>query len=147
MSHDPNCLFCKIAAGEIPSTKVHEDDEFVAFRDIRPAAETHVLVIPRQHLPTLSAANDADAPMLGRLMLLVSRLASQLGVAYTGGETGFRTVINTGPGGGQEVYHLHAHISPARAPGSGWVDGAGRFPASMVEAGALPAIYAAWRRG
>lgn len=89
MSHDPNCLFCKIAAGEIPSTKVHEDDEFVAFRDIRPAAETHVLVIPRQHLPTLSAASDADAPMLGRLMLLVSRLASQLGVAYTGAKPVF----------------------------------------------------------
>ncbi|CAB3766402.1 HIT family hydrolase [Burkholderia sp. MSh2] len=116
MSHDPNCLFCKIAAGEIPSTKVHEDDEFVAFRDIRPAAETHVLVIPRRHLPTLSAAGEADAPMLGRLMLLVSRLAEQLGVAYTGGETGFRTVINTGPGGGQEVYHLHAHILAGPRP-------------------------------
>lgn len=84
MSHDPNCLFCKIAAGEIPSTKVHEDDEFVAFRDIRPAADTHVLVIPRRHLPTLSAATDDDAPMLGRLMVLVARLADQLGVAYTG---------------------------------------------------------------
>ena len=116
MSHDPNCLFCKIAAGEIPSTKVHEDDEFVAFRDIRPAADTHVLVIPRRHLPTLSAASEAVAPMLGRLMLLVARLADQLGVAYTGGETGFRTVINTGPGGGQEVYHLHAHILAGPRP-------------------------------
>jgi histidine triad (HIT) family protein len=75
-----------------------------------------VLVIPRRHLPTLSAASEADAPMLGRLMLLVARLADQLGVAYTGGETGFRTVINTGPGGGQEVYHLHAHILAGPRP-------------------------------
>ena len=61
MSHDPNCLFCKIAAGEIPSTKVHEDDEFVAFRDIRPAAETHVLVIPRKHIETLSNCTESDS--------------------------------------------------------------------------------------
>lgn len=75
-----------------------------------------MLVIPRRHLPTLSAATDDDAPMLGRLMVLVARLADQLGVAYTGGETGFRTVINTGPGGGQEVYHLHAHILAGPRP-------------------------------
>ncbi|TCK97656.1 scavenger mRNA decapping enzyme DcpS-like protein [Paraburkholderia sp. BL9I2N2] len=89
MSHDPNCLFCKIAAGAIPSTKVHEDDEFVAFRDIRPAAETHVLVIPRKHIATLSNCTEGDAPLLGRMLVLAARLADQLGVAYTGGETGF----------------------------------------------------------
>ena len=100
MSHDPNCLFCKIAAGEIPSTRVHEDDEFVAFRDIRPAADTHVLVIPRKHIATLTDCTESDAPLLGRMLVLVARLADQLGVAYKGGETGFRTVINTGPGGG-----------------------------------------------
>ncbi|MBC8749015.1 histidine triad (HIT) family protein [Paraburkholderia sp. WC7.3g] len=116
MSHDPNCLFCKIAAGEIPSTRVHADDEFVAFRDIRPAAETHVLVIPRQHIATLSNCVESDAPLLGRMLVLAARLAEQLGVAYSGGETGFRTVINTGPGGGQEVYHLHLHILAGPRP-------------------------------
>jgi histidine triad (HIT) family protein len=115
MSHD-NCLFCKIAAGEIPSTKVHEDDEFVAFRDIRPAAETHVLIIPRKHIETLSSVTPEDAPMLGRMLVLVSKLADKLGVAYTGGETGFRTVFNTGPGGGQEVYHIHAHLLAGPRP-------------------------------
>src|ERR1700722_91017 len=89
MSHDPNCLFCKIAAGEIPSTKVHEDEEFLAFRDIHPAAETHVLVIPRKHIATLTNCTESDAPLLGRMLVLVARLADQLGVAYTGGGTGF----------------------------------------------------------
>lgn len=114
MSHD--CLFCKIAAGEIPSSKVYEDDDFVAFKDIHPAADTHVLVIPRKHLPTLSNCTESDAPLLGKMMVLVARLADELGCAYTGGDTGFRTVINTGPGGGQEVYHLHAHILAGPRP-------------------------------
>ncbi|QGZ62485.1 histidine triad nucleotide-binding protein [Paraburkholderia acidisoli] len=117
MSHDRStCLFCKIADGEIPSTRVHEDDEFVAFRDIRPAAETHVLVIPRRHIATLADSEESDAPLLGRMLVLVSKLAKQLGVSYTGGETGYRTVINTGPGGGQEVYHLHAHLLAGPRP-------------------------------
>jgi histidine triad (HIT) family protein len=114
MSHD--CLFCKIAAGEIPSAKVYEDEDFLAFKDIHPAADTHVLVIPRTHLPTLSICTESDAPLLGKMMVLVARLAEQLGCAYTGGDTGFRTVINTGPGGGQEVYHLHAHILAGPRP-------------------------------
>lgn len=106
--HD--CIFCKIARGEIPSKKIFEDDEFYAFHDIRPAAPTHALVIPKRHIETLSAVTEEDAPLLGRMLVLTSRLAAELGCAYTGGETGFRTVINTGPNGGQEVYHLHAHI-------------------------------------
>ncbi|WP_395070660.1 histidine triad nucleotide-binding protein [Paraburkholderia silvatlantica] len=117
MSHDRStCLFCKIADGHIPSTRVYEDDEFVAFRDIRPAAETHVLVIPRQHIPTLADCGENDGPLLGRMFVLVARLAKELGVSYTGGETGFRTVVNTGPGGGQEVYHLHAHLLAGPRP-------------------------------
>ena len=111
-----NCIFCKIAAGEIPSKKVHEDDEFIAFHDINPAAPVHVLVIPRKHIDTLSSCTEADAPLLGRMLSLTARLAGELGVAYTGGETGFRTVINTGPGGGQEVYHIHAHILAGERP-------------------------------
>ena len=117
MSHDRStCLFCKIADGEIPGTRVYEDDEFVAFRDIRPAAETHVLVIPRRHIPTLADCTESDALLLGRMLVLVARLAKDLGVSYTGGETGYRTVVNTGPGGGQEVYHLHAHLLAGPRP-------------------------------
>jgi histidine triad (HIT) family protein len=115
MAHD-DCLFCKIVAGTIPSQKVFEDDEFLAFKDIHPAADTHVLVIPRRHIATLSDCGPDDAPLLGRMLVLVARLAGELGCAYTGGDTGFRTVINTGPGGGQEVYHLHAHILAGPRP-------------------------------
>ncbi|MFX1763789.1 histidine triad nucleotide-binding protein [Paraburkholderia sp. A1RI-2L] len=117
MSHDRStCLFCKIADGLIPSTRVYEDDEFVAFRDIRPAAQTHVLVIPRKHIPTLADCGENDAALLGRMFMLVAQLARELGVSYTGGETGYRTVVNTGPGGGQEVYHLHAHLLAGPRP-------------------------------
>jgi histidine triad (HIT) family protein len=117
MSHDRStCLFCNIADGLVPSTRVYEDDEFVAFQDIRPAAQTHVLVIPRRHIPTLADCGENDAPLLGRMFVLVARLAKDLGVSYTGGETGFRTVVNTGPGGGQEVYHLHAHLLAGPRP-------------------------------
>ena len=112
----PDCIFCKIASGEIPSQKIYEDDEFVVFNDIRPAAPVHVLVIPRKHIATLSDCTQEDLPLVGRMIALVPRLAEQLGVAYQGGETGFRTVINTGPGGGQEVYHLHAHILAGPRP-------------------------------
>jgi histidine triad (HIT) family protein len=115
MSQD-NCIFCKIASGQIPSTKVYEDDEFVAFNDINPAAPVHVLVIPRQHIETLSHCTESDSPLLGRMVSLVGRLAKDLGVSYTGGNTGFRTVINTGPGGGQEVYHIHAHLLAGERP-------------------------------
>lgn len=104
-----NCIFCKIVAGEIPSKKVHEDDEFFAFHDIRPAAPVHFLVIPKRHLPSLMDAQDADADMLGRLMTLVPRLAREQGL---GG--GFKTAINTGRDGGQEVDHLHIHVLGGR---------------------------------
>ncbi len=115
-----DCLFCKIAAGEIPSKKVYEDNEFYAFHDIRPAAPVHVLLIPREHIATLSDCGVAHELMLGKMMRLASRLAGELGVAYTPEEeregNGFRTVINTGPGGGQEVYHLHLHILGGERP-------------------------------
>lgn len=113
-----NCIFCKIVKGEIPSRKIHEDDAFYAFHDIHPAAPVHALVIPKRHIATLSDCGDDDAPLLGGLMVLTARLAAQLGCAYTGGETGFRTVINVGPNGGQEVYHLHAHILGGPRPWS-----------------------------
>jgi histidine triad (HIT) family protein len=115
---EENCIFCKIAAGTIPSKKVYEDEDFFAFHDIKPAAPTHVLVIPRKHIGTLSDCGPADAAMLGKMMVLIPKLAEQLGCAYTGGETGFRAVVNVGPGGGQEVYHLHAHILAGARPWS-----------------------------
>jgi histidine triad (HIT) family protein len=117
MSHDRStCLFCKIADGVIPASRVHEDDDFVAFNDINPAASTHVLVIPRRHIASLAGCGENDAPLLGKMLILVARLARELGVSYTGGDTGFRTIINTGPGGGQEVYHLHAHLLAGPRP-------------------------------
>ena len=115
---DDNCIFCKIAAGTIPSKKVYEDDDFYAFHDINPAAPVHVLVIPRKHIETLSACTPGDAGLVGKMMVLVLRIAAQLGVDYSGGDTGYRTVINVGPGGGQEVYHLHAHILAGPRPWS-----------------------------
>ncbi len=116
-----DCLFCKIAAGKVPSRKVYEDDTFCAFHDTKPAAPVHVLVIPRQHIATLSDCAPQDAPLLGQMIILIARLAAQLGVAYHSADTsdtGFKTVINTGPGGGQEIYHLHAHLLGGKRPWS-----------------------------
>ncbi len=116
-----DCLFCKIAADKIPSRKVYEDEIFCAFHDIKPAAPIHMLVIPRRHIATLSDCAPEDAPLLGKMILLIAQLAAQLGIAYRGGntnDTGFRMVINTGPGGGQEVYHLHAHLLGGKRPWS-----------------------------
>ena len=100
-----NCLFCKIARGEIPSRKVYEDDEVLAFHDIHPAAPVHFMLIPKLHLDSLVQADETHAALLGRMMVLAPRLAREQGLAH-----GFRTVINTGKGGGQEVFHLHIHI-------------------------------------
>jgi histidine triad (HIT) family protein len=100
-----NCLFCKIARGEIPSGKVYEDDDIVAFHDINPARPMHLLVIPKRHITSLATVSEADTPLLGRLLAV----AQQLAVA-NGSPDGFRVIINTGRVGGQEVSHLHAHI-------------------------------------
>ena len=104
-SADPNCIFCKIVAGQIPSKKAFENDELLAFHDIHPWAPVHVLIIPKQHIATLADVGPEHEALLGRMMGLAPRLMDQLGV---GG--GFRTVVNTGPDGGQEVYHLHMHV-------------------------------------
>lgn len=111
MSHDPNCLFCRIAAGEIPAQKVYEDDELIAFKDIRPAAPVHLLIIPRQHVTSLIEADASHEALLGRMLTLAPRLAAE-----NGATNGFRTVINTGPDGGQEVYHLHVHVMGGPRP-------------------------------
>jgi histidine triad (HIT) family protein len=100
-----DCIFCKIARGEIPSRKLYEDEEVIAFHDIHPIAPVHFLLVPRQHIASLDDCDETRAGLLGRLLLLGSRLAKEQGL-----DTGFRTMINTGPGGGQEVFHLHVHI-------------------------------------
>tara|TARA_B110000858_G_scaffold175732_1_gene209374 strand:+ start:60702 stop:61049 length:348 start_codon:yes stop_codon:yes gene_type:complete len=105
-----DCLFCKIIAGEIPSNKVYSDDELYAFHDINPAAPTHILVIPKQHLSDVSAAGEGDEALLGKLLLKANQIATDLGL----GEDGFRYVINTGRDGGQTVFHLHLHILGGR---------------------------------
>lgn len=105
-----DCVFCKIIAGDIPSNKVYADEQVYAFHDINPAAPTHILVIPKQHLQAVNAANEGDQALLGRMLLVANRIAAEQGLA----ESGFRYVINTGDQGGQTVYHLHLHILGGR---------------------------------
>lgn len=115
MSHDhptsDDCIFCKIIAGKIPSRKVYEDEDFFAFHDIRPAAPIHLLLIPKTHLPSLAEATPDHQAMLGRMLLLAPKLAAEAGAG-----DGFRSVVNTGPDGGQEVYHLHLHVMAGPRP-------------------------------
>ncbi len=103
-----DCLFCKIAAGEIPAEIVKRTDTFVAFRDINPQAPTHVLVIPTYHVATLNDAKDPG--LLGRMLAFARDLARELGIA----ERGYRVVVNTNPDGGQTVFHLHVHVLGGR---------------------------------
>lgn len=100
-----DCLFCKIAAGEIPSAKVYEDDEILAFRDIAPQAPTHILVIPKAHLSGVSAITAEHANLIGRIFAVIPEIARQEGL-----EKGYRVVSNCGPDAGQTVNHLHFHI-------------------------------------
>lgn len=108
-----NCLFCKIVDGSIPSRQVYADDQVVAFQDIHPQAPVHLLVIPRQHIPTLDDVQPADRALIGLLMERVAEVARMAGVA----EHGYRTIINTRGHGGQEVFHLHVHILGGRPIG------------------------------
>ena len=108
-SHDPNCIFCKIAQGQIPSKKVYEDEEIYAFHDINPWAPVHFLLIPKAHIPSMAQVTGDHAALLGRMMTLVPQLAQQEGCnPYPQG--GWRIVCNTGDEGGQEVHHLHFHV-------------------------------------
>ena len=122
MKTNPNCLFCKIAAGQIPSKKVYEDDDVFAFHDINPAAPVHLLIIPKIHIATLAdceyGTNSGHEALLGKMTALAPKLAREAGGGYFApadteggaGRGGFRTFISTGPDGGQEVYHLHMHV-------------------------------------
>ena len=114
-----NCIFCKIAAGKIPSRKVYEDDEIFAFHDIQPWAPIHFLLIPKLHISSMAQVGAEHQPLLGSMMVLASRLALESGCKpYP--EGGFRIVINTGAEGGQEVHHLHIHVMGGPRP---WLKG------------------------
>jgi histidine triad (HIT) family protein len=102
---DPNCIFCKIVRGEIPSRKVYEDAEVLAFHDIQPLAPVHFMLIPKKHVASMYDLTADDSPVMGRVMTLAGRLAREQGA----GE-GFRTIVNTGRVGRQDVLHVHVHV-------------------------------------
>lgn len=119
-----NCIFCKIASKQISSNLIYEDDDVVAFHDHNPAAPVHFLIIPKQHISTLADCTEQHVALLGKIMLLVPRLAEEQGCGYkmdAEGEVrgGFKTLFNTGPDGGQEVYHLHVHVIGGPRPWKG----------------------------
>ena len=111
------CIFCKIAEGGIPAEVVYEDDDLVAFRDLNPQAPTHVLVIPRKHIPTTNDLTDEDARLMGKLVLAARDIAQQEGIA----EAGYRTVLNCNAAAGQTVFHIHLHLLGGRP--MGWPPG------------------------
>ena len=107
-----DCIFCKIADGDLPADKIYEDAEFIAFKDLYPKASVHVLVIPKKHIASLVEQTSEDIELMGRLTALLPKIAKACGLK------GFRTIINTGPEGGQEVFHLHYHVlGGANLPG------------------------------
>ncbi len=108
---DSNCLFCRIIAGQIPATKVYEDEHSFAFRDINPQSPIHVLLIPKKHIASLNEAGSDDHAVLGHLMLVVGKIATQEGIA----ESGFRVVANSGVDAGQSVFHVHLHVMGGRS--------------------------------
>jgi histidine triad (HIT) family protein len=100
-----DCVFCRIVRGELPSKKVYEDDEVLAFHDIHPLAPVHFMLVPKRHIATLADATPDDAPVLGKMLALAGRLARE-----QGSPDGFRTIVNTGRIGRQDVMHLHIHV-------------------------------------
>lgn len=99
-----DCIFCKIIAGILPCNKLYEDEDIIAFHDIRPIAPVHFLLVPKLHVESLMQCEAQHQALLGKLLLLTSRLAAEQGL------DGYRTMINTGRSGGQEVFHLHIHV-------------------------------------
>lgn len=117
--HDPNCIFCKLAAKKIPSRMVYEDDAIYAFHDINPWAPVHFLLIPKLHIPSMAHLTPEHSDLLGKMMALVPVLAEKEGCnPYPNG--GFRLIANTGAEGGQEVHHLHFHVMGGPRP---WLRG------------------------
>lgn len=101
-----DCLFCKIVKGEVPSTKVYEDDEIYAFKDINPAAPIHILVIPKKHITSLAHLQKEDEALVGKIYGVMNQIAEEQGFK----ENGYRVIVNCGKDGGQEVMHLHFHL-------------------------------------
>jgi len=99
-----DCIFCKIVKGDIPSTRIYEDDDVIVFKDIHPIAPVHVLIVPREHIESLASCEPRHEALLGKILLLAPKLAKDQGLP------GFRTMINTGREGGQEVFHIHVHV-------------------------------------
>ncbi|HEX4585184.1 MAG TPA: histidine triad nucleotide-binding protein [Burkholderiaceae bacterium] len=108
---DENCVFCRIVGGQIPSTRVYEDDQVIVINDINPAAPIHLLLVPKEHVESLMTVGPQHEALMGKMLLLASRLARE-----QGSTNGFRVVINNGPGGGQEVFHLHMHVLAGPRP-------------------------------
>ena len=106
-----SCIFCKIVAGAIPARKIYEDADVIAFHDIHPAAPVHFMIVPKEHIASLADAEAQHEALLGRILLRAPILAREQGL-----HDGFRTIINTGKGGGQEVMHLHVHIIGGGGP-------------------------------
>ena len=100
-----DCIFCKIASGQLPSRKVYEDEDVLAFHDIHPFARVHLLIIPKLHIDTLADCTPEHEKLLGKMLLLAPGLAKEQGL-----DAGFKTLINTGRAGGQEVFHIHVHV-------------------------------------
>jgi histidine triad (HIT) family protein len=105
LSYDPNCIFCKIARGQIPAKKIYEDAEVMAFHDIRPQAPVHILIIPKDHVATLYDTQPSHHAVLGKMLGIAGRLAREAGAG-----DGFRAIVNNGRVGHQEVYHVHMHV-------------------------------------
>ena len=116
MAND-KCLFCRIASGEIPAKKVYEDNDVIAFQDINPQAPTHVLIIPRKHIPSLDDLNESDAAILGTMMVRLAQIARDTHI----NSDGYRVVINKGEAAGQTVFHIHFHLLGGR--NLGWPPG------------------------
>jgi histidine triad (HIT) family protein len=100
------CVFCKIVKGELPAKVVYEDDRVMAFHDINPQAPVHVLVIPKEHIPTVNDLKEEHAELIGHIFLVIKKIAKELGIA----ESGYRVLVNCNSDGGQEIYHLHFHL-------------------------------------
>ena len=109
-----DCLFCKIVKGEIPSTKVYEDEEILAFNDIEPIAPIHILVVPKKHITSLAHMEDGDEVLVGKIYKVINKIAEEKGFK----EDGFRVVVNCGENGGQEVMHLHFHVLAGKKLGN-----------------------------
>ena len=105
------CIFCKIVSGEIKGDVVYRDDQVTAFRDLHPVAPTHILIVPNKHIDSVGTLDEADAALAGRLLLTARKLAEDEGIA----ESGYRLILNTGPDGGQTVFHLHIHLIGGQA--------------------------------